>query len=185
MPESVLAVDDAVFKNPILNILQRILGAHLQIFCLNATISHEKILAFSGTVFERNIIAEPPKFVGDDVAVFEADVLAFTKSLDAMKLAVCHGDVLVIPERSAAVFCEFAARELQTAIMPKAVAKIKKRLLHTHVLTFLEGAFTVSRAVENAVLHAYILQTIQRAFFIKLLILNHHHYKNSSLKRMD
>lgn len=126
VPKSVLAVDDAVFKNPILNILQRILGAHLQIFCLNATISHEKILAFSGTVFERNIIAEPPKFVRNDLAIFKPDVLAFTKSLDAMKLAVCHGDVLVIPERSAAVFCELAVRQLQTAIMPKAVAKIKK-----------------------------------------------------------
>lgn len=74
VPESVLAVVDAVFEEAVFDVLQRIFGAHLQIFCLNATISHEKILAFSGTVFEGYVVGEPAEFVGDDVAVFEADV---------------------------------------------------------------------------------------------------------------
>ena len=126
VPESVLAVDDAVFKNPILNILQRILGAHLKIFRAHAVVSHEKIFALGGAVFERYVVGEPAEFVGDDVAIFKPDVLAFAKGFDAVELRVGDADVLVVPERSAAVFCELAVRQLQTAIMPKAVAKIKK-----------------------------------------------------------
>ena len=184
VPKSVLAVDDAVFEEAVFDVLQGIFGAQLEVFRAHAVVSHEKIFALGGAVFERYVVGEPAEFVRNDLAIFKPDVLAFTKSLDAMKLAVCHGDVLVIPEGGAAVFGERTIFQHEAVVVPEAVAQVEEAVLDAHVLTFLERALAVSRAVENAVLHAYILQTIQRAFFIKLLILNHH-YKNSSLKRMD
>ena len=140
-------------------------------------VSHEKIFALGGAVFEGYVVGEPAEFVGDDVAVFEADVPAFAKGFDAVELRVADADVLVVPEGSAAVFCELAVRQRQTAIMPKAVTKIKKRLLHTHVLTFLEGALAVSRAVEGAVLDECIVNAVEFAFFIESLILDDGHHK--------
>lgn len=185
VPKSVLAVDDAVFEEAVFDVLQGIFGAQLEVFRAHAVVSHEKIFALGGAVFERYVVGEPAEFVGDDVAVFEADVPAFAKGLDAVELRVGDTDVLVVPEGGAAVFCERTIFQHEAVVVPEAVAQVEEAVLDAHVPTFLEGAFAVGRAVEGAVLHAYVLQTIQRALFIKLLVLNHHHYKNSSLKSVD
>lgn len=175
VPKSVLAVDDAVFEEAVFDVLQGIFGAQLEVFCAHATISHEKILAFSGTVFERYVVGEPAEFVGDDVAVFEADVPALAKSLDAVELRVGDADVLVVPEGSAAVFGEFAAREHEITIVPEAVAQVEEAVFDAHIPTFLEGAFAVGRAVEGAVLDECIVSAVEFAFFIESLILNDRH----------
>lgn len=177
MPESVLAVDDAVFEEAVFDVLQGIFGAHLEIFRAHAVVFHEKIFALGGAVFEGYVVGEPAEFVGDDVAVFEADVPAFAKGLDAVELAVCHGDVLVIPERSAAVFGEFAAREHEITIVPEAVAQVEEAVFDAHVPAFLEGAFAVGRAVEGAVLDECIVNAVEFAFFIESLFLNDGHHK--------
>lgn len=177
MPESVLAVDDAVFEEAVFDVLQGIFGAQLEVFRAHAVVSHEKIFALGGAVFEGYVVGEPAEFVRNDLAIFKPDVLAFAKGLDAVELAVCHGDVLVIPERSAAVFGEFAAREHEITIVPEAVAQVEEAVFDAHVPAFLEGAFAVGRAVEGAVLDECIVNAVEFAFFIESLILDDGHHK--------
>lgn len=131
------------------------------------------------------MIGEPAKFVGDDVAVFEADVPAFAKGLDAVELRVADADILVVPEGGAAVFGERAIFQHEAVVVPEAVAQVEEAVLDAHVPTFLEGAFAVGRAVEGAVPDECIVNAVEFAFFIENLILNDGHHKTPPCKVMS
>lgn len=175
VPESVLAVDDAVFKEAVFDVLQGIFGAHLEIFRAHAAVPHEKIFALGGAVFEGYVVGEPAEFVGDDVTVFEADVPALAKGFDAVELRVGDCDILVVPESGAAVFCERAIFQHEAVVVPEAVAQVEEAVFNAHVPTFLEGALAVDGAVEGAVLDECIVNAVEFALLLKLLILDNRH----------
>ena len=171
MPECIFCIKPAVFENSVFNILEGIFSFQLHISKLQICGTHHKIFTLSRTVFHLNILYRPAKLRRKNITVFHLHISAFPQCLNPVELRAGDLNMVGIPQCRTAELGHFRIADLQPMIMPERIPQIKKAVLHLYIRTFLECAFSVSRAVKGTFLHQDPPASIKRPFLIKCLSL--------------
>ena len=87
-----------------------------------------------------------------------------------MQLAACYSDVIRVPEGRAASIEHMTFPDIQAADMPERVAQVESTAFSDDIRRFLDGTFSIGRAVKNAVQEMDIAGAIQGTFFIINLV---------------
>ena len=98
VPEGILRIKNAILDMQIFYVLERIFSLQFKVFKRNIAAIKENVFCRDLRITHRHIRAFPPKFGRDRFAPLHANMLTFTKDLNAVASAIFEGTMLSIPD---------------------------------------------------------------------------------------